>query len=308
MESQVDTINPILDAAKAGDVRLLKPSSRSSAELYKLSPEDAAFFKAQTGIDNDEALKEHILAVQERAYKVVPYPCIRSFTFLHLDMTKLPVYESIINLGRERSNAVLLDIGCCFGVDARKAAADGFPLKNIVASDLKKEFLDLGHDLFKTSPASYPGNFVSGDAFDPDTLDIVPPFNEPPSTQIPDLTTLTSLNPLAGHCSVIHASKFFHLFTEDNQLRLARALAGLLSPEPGSILCGGHVANWEKGVIEVEIGGEVYVMFCHSPESWVAIWDGGVFDKGKVKVDTAMKEYETDEGVYWYLQWAMTRL
>ena len=70
MESQVDTTNPILDAAKAGDVRLLKPSSRSSAELYKLSPEDAAFFKAQTGIDNDEALKEHILAVQERAYKV----------------------------------------------------------------------------------------------------------------------------------------------------------------------------------------------------------------------------------------------
>jgi hypothetical protein len=66
------------------------------------------------------------------------------------------VYEHILELGRERPDALLLDIGCCctsdhdvlltalnnldsilVGVNARKAAADGFPAKNIIASDLR---------------------------------------------------------------------------------------------------------------------------------------------------------------------------
>jgi hypothetical protein len=63
------------------------------------------------------------------------------------------VYEHILELGRERPDALLLDIGCCctsdhdaalnsldsilVGVDARKAAADGFPAKNIIASDIR---------------------------------------------------------------------------------------------------------------------------------------------------------------------------
>ena len=37
---------------------------------YGLSPEQTTFFKAQTGIDDDEELKNHILELQERAYKV----------------------------------------------------------------------------------------------------------------------------------------------------------------------------------------------------------------------------------------------
>jgi hypothetical protein len=37
--------------------------------LYNLSPAQAAFFKTQTGIDDDEDLKRHILEVQAKAYK-----------------------------------------------------------------------------------------------------------------------------------------------------------------------------------------------------------------------------------------------
>jgi hypothetical protein len=37
---------------------------------YNLSHDEAAFFKKETGIDDDEALKQHILALQAEAYNV----------------------------------------------------------------------------------------------------------------------------------------------------------------------------------------------------------------------------------------------
>jgi len=45
------------------EVPVLDPS------LYYLTEAEAAFFKATTGINNDEELKAHILMVQEKAYK-----------------------------------------------------------------------------------------------------------------------------------------------------------------------------------------------------------------------------------------------
>lgn len=38
--------------------------------LYTLDEEEAAFFKSQTGIDDDEELKQHILRAQKDAYEV----------------------------------------------------------------------------------------------------------------------------------------------------------------------------------------------------------------------------------------------
>lgn len=38
--------------------------------LYNLRPKDAAFYKELTGIEDDAALKQHILDVQAKAYKV----------------------------------------------------------------------------------------------------------------------------------------------------------------------------------------------------------------------------------------------
>ncbi|KAG8219065.1 hypothetical protein J3R82DRAFT_4821 [Butyriboletus roseoflavus] len=310
-------------------VSVVKPDAEPLGAAYALSPEQATFFKAQTGIDDDDDLRTHILEVQERAFKIFPYPCIRWFMFLQLRITTLPEYEDIIKLGQERPDGILLDIGCCFGGDARKAIADGFPLKNTVTTDLKKgkshhdlvtmsintdtfqEFYDMGHALFKTTPETYPISFVAGDAFDPNMLQIVPPFDEAPSTERPDLSTLTSLNPLAGRCAVIYASNFFHLFSEENQLRLAKAVAGLLSPLPGSMICGEHVGNWQKGfgVFHDVLAGKIFDMFQHSPESWNAMWDGEVFTKGKVRVDTRIESVKRTAGLaYNRLQWSVVRL
>ena len=39
-------------------------------DLYNLQPQEAAFFKQQTGIHDDELLKQHIIQVQTKAYEV----------------------------------------------------------------------------------------------------------------------------------------------------------------------------------------------------------------------------------------------
>lgn len=131
----------------------------------------------------------------------------------------------------------------------------------------------MGHALFNTTPETYPISFVCGDALDPNILQIVPPFDEPPSTERPDLSTLTSLNPLAGRCAVIYAANIFHMFSEENQLHLAKALAGLLSPQSGSMICGEHSGNKQKGIFHEDIQGWKVEIFQHSPESWSAVWD-----------------------------------
>ena len=176
------------------------------------------------------------------------------------------------------------------------------------------EFADLGHKLFRTTPETYPIAFVPGDAFDPKHLEVVTPFmvTNAPTGPAPDLRSLTSLNPLRGWVSAIHATSFFHLFNEEKQLHLARALAGLLSPEPGSMIFGLHLGLAEKGFTLLER----HHLFCHSPESWAQVWDGLVFEKGMVKVQAKLahiewKSFEGDEAstrLVPFLFWSVTRL
>jgi hypothetical protein len=191
---------------------------------------------------------------------------------------------------------------------------------------LLAEYANLGHKLFKTTQETYPIAFVPGDVFDPNHLEIVPPMasaqastgtGDPPSVSAPDLRSLTSLNPLHGRVSAIRASSLFHLFGEEKQLHLARALAGLLSPEPGSMIFGGHIGVAEKKGFEPSVThGDHDRMWCHSPESWTELWDGLVFEKGMVKVQTELiyverKILEPDapqNSMFTSLAWSVTRL
>ncbi|KAI9059638.1 hypothetical protein FKP32DRAFT_1596194 [Trametes sanguinea] len=292
------------------------------ASLYSIDEEASEFMKTTTGIQDPEEIKEHILAVQAEAYAIYPYPCIRRFAFLSLKLARLPAYKQLLTLGRERKGAIFLDIGCCFGNDIRKAVLDGYPVENVVASDLHSEYWALGHKLFKTTQETFPVPFIPGDAFDPAHLEPVSPFYSPPDTPRPQLETLTSLNPLRGYVSAIHASAFFHLFDEDQQFKLAQALAGLLSPEPGSMLLGAHGGRQDKGY-RTETGARPRAhgggsMFCHSPESWTELWDGQIFKKGTVRVEAFLQETQRDDlknvpGVapgakFYLLVWSVTRL
>ncbi|OJA12417.1 hypothetical protein AZE42_03401 [Rhizopogon vesiculosus] len=288
------------------------------ASLYSLTSEEAAFFKTQIGIDDDDELKRHVM-------EVAPYPCILGFSFLKWHITTNPVYEHILKLGRERPGAVLLDVGCCFGVDSRKAASDGFPMENIISSDINHgnmlplkiilvnnvyvriEFLQLGHELFKTTPASYRGHLLPGDVFDPAFIRIAEPSDNVSAAHAIDLSSLKSLNPLHGRISAIYASKLFHCFTEDKQLHLSRALAGLLSAEPGSVICGDQIGALQKGTHSFGLSAK-HQVFCHSPQTWSSLWDGEIFQKGSVKVETDLVEVTVFEEPMLLMRWSVTRL
>ncbi|PBL03853.1 hypothetical protein ARMGADRAFT_1095995 [Armillaria gallica] len=255
--------------------------------LYELAEDETAFFKAQTGIQDDAALKNHILTIQEEAYKVQPYPCIRRFAFVNLKISTQPCYQQFLNLGKARKGAIYADIGCCFGNDPRKAVADGYPVEQVLASDLLPEFWELGHRLFKSTAETFPARFIPADIFQLKGL-----TREDVPVSVPELTKVQSLVDLRGNISAIHISSFFHLFDEEQQSEIANILAALLSSEAGSMIFGSHVGRREKGFrIEVDSsGGHTRNMFCHSPESWRSLWDGEIFPKGTVHVDAFLRE------------------
>ena len=151
------------------------------------------------------------------------------------------------------------------------------------------ELWDLGHKLFRSTQATYPARFIAGDIFDPSFLTAVPYVRtSSTSAHLPtlDLNSVTSLNDLHGRVSAIYTGAFFHLFSEEKQREVAKLLAGLLFPEPGSIIAGVHGGNARKGLWPPIIGG--YKMFCHSPESWTELWRD-VFNDGKGEEEVSIE-------------------
>lgn len=115
-----------------------------------------------------------------------------------------------------------------------------------------------------------------------------------PTTPRPVLSSLTSLTPLQGHVSAIHASAFFHLFHREEQIRAARALASLLSPIPGSMIFGVHTSARVSG--EREMWQFKRGNYCFSPEDWCALWNGEIFEKGSVVAEATLVENDPWRG------------
>ncbi|KAK0495307.1 hypothetical protein EDD18DRAFT_1171603 [Armillaria luteobubalina] len=278
--------------------------------LYELADDETAFYKAQTGIQDNTALKNHILTIQEDAYKVHPYPCIRRFAFVKLKISAQPCYQQFLNLAKERKGAIYADIGCCFGNDPRKAVADGYPVEQVIAADLLPEFWELGHRLFKSTAETFPARFIPADIFQLKDL-----MKEDVPRAVPELTKVQSLADLRGRISAIHISSVFHLFDEARQFEIAKILATLVSSEPGSMIFGSHLGRHEKGFrIEIDTNSSHRRnMFCHSPESWRSMWDGEIFPKGTVRVDAVLRERGCSDivvpgAIVYVLTWCITVL
>ena len=170
----------------------------------------------------------------------------------------------------------------------------------------------MGHKLFNTTPETFPVPFIQADAFDDKYLVMSPIPNSPPTDPLPPLNELKSLTPLIGRLSAIHTSSFFHLFSEEKQFELAKRIAPLLSPEPGSIIFGSHGGLPEKGERDQKNSHGIH-MFCHSPESWKELWEKQVFPEGQVKVDAFLLDRkiwrpESGERQEPALVWTVTRL
>jgi len=248
--------------------------------ILTLDNDELAFFKETTGIHDEQELKDHICAVQAEAYAVWPYPCIRNFNFTKLKISRLPGYPQMTELVKTRSDAIFLDIGCCFGNDARKAVLDGYPMQNVICSDLRAPYWDCGFALFRDKD-KFHVPFVAGDAFDPAFLSPTPVEKTRPRPSLSEVKTLTELQ---GEVSVIHASSFFHLFDEEHQSRLAHLTGSLLLKEPGSMIFGSHAGLATPG-IRNDRGA-----YGHSPQSWTELWEE-VLGKGKCEVKAELRHH-----------------
>jgi hypothetical protein len=197
---------------------------------------------------------------------------------------------------------------------------------------MHSDFWNYGHELFMSTPETFPAKFIAGDVFNPSMLNPRGPFiNEAEmfnilSSPMPSLSDLSSLTPLQGKLSAIHASAFFHLFSEDEQRTLARLLASLLRPEKGSVIFGEHGAKSQKGFRKRVRGASTGAnqMFCHSPESWKEVWVKDIFggDDGKgderIKVDAGLVQVERkdlldgseseEDATFYIMHWCITRL
>jgi len=204
------------------------------------------------------------------------------------------------------SQTIATDLEVGMTLTCRRARHTRFTFWHYIA-----EFWDLGHTLFRTTPETYPVKFLAGDVFD--DAHLLPTTSRPFGPPLP-VGSVDSLTELQGCVSVIYASSFFHLFSEEKQFEACKRLAALLDPRPGSIIFGSHGATPVKGQRP-----EVFTKtFCHSPESWTQMWEEQIFEKGQVKVSTAFKELETSvEGKavligggtnFYWLSWSVERL
>ena len=167
--------------------------------------------------------------------------------------------------------------------------------------------------MFRTTPETYPVKFLAGDVFDDAYLSLTAPTLSVPPPPVASVNTLIELQ---DRVSVIHASALFHLFSEEKQFELAKRLATLLDPCPGSIIFGVHGGMPVKGQHQPFFPK----MFCHSPESWTQMWEEQIFEKGQVKVNVVLRDLTTaarrlekgvpvEEGaMYYLLDWSVERL
>ncbi|VDC02703.1 unnamed protein product [Peniophora sp. CBMAI 1063] len=271
---------------------------------YSPTAEELEFLKCQTGIDDEEKLKAHVQDVQQRAFAVYPYVCIHQFRFTKPKIAHHFAYPRLLAMPASRSRAIFLDVGSFFGQDIRKAIMDGYPAKDAIASDLRQAFWDVGLELF---PASQPPPFVQADI-----LELSQQTSAPKPVSSVDLGTVTNLASLHGQVTVIHAAELFDLFNFDQQEVVARALASLLSDEPGSMIFGIHSGQPVKRAVQRVIS-DTGTQYCHGPDSWRALWKG-IYGEGVVEVESKVIErldvvYALVSGDQAYnLVWCVTRL
>ncbi|KAJ3828479.1 hypothetical protein F5878DRAFT_409002 [Lentinula raphanica] len=187
------------------------------------------------------------------------------------------------------------------------------------------DFWNFGHELFNSDPSTFLVTFVQGNVLDDSFITIQSPLNpvhdlsnastdsDLSSLSLQSLLSLTpnsypepqSLNPLRGYLSAIHTSAFFHLFDQAEQILIAKKLASLLSPLPGSIIFGSQIGA--DVPMEGVRNGSGTLFYRHSPDSWKEMWEKEVFG-GKanmIRVEAGISRDSERRETIW---WTVTRL
>lgn len=173
-------------------------------------------------------------------------------------MTILPAYRDA--LLQVKAGASVLDLGCCFGQDLRRLAANGASTENMYALDLNPELWELGFDLFRDRK-SMKARFIKANVLD---------FS-------------SELNELKGQVDIIFMCQFLHLFDWEKQTKVLRTIAEL--SRPGTRLMGYQIGR----VKSEECSRPWGTMFYHNVDSFKKLWRNVEIETGITwTVDVAM--------------------
>ena len=249
--------------------------------LPSIPPTFAKLMNDYSGIPPDKQ-HDHILQLRDRAYKHYPYPCLGRWRFLDLDLSVHPLYQRVLDILTSDlktpniPQTTFLDLGCCLGQDIRKLISDLLETtsniqlphpprieiaKRLYGADLRPEFIQLGYELFNDEESTLPRNHFTAPA---DVFETSP---------------TAPLAALDGKVSVLNCTAVFHLFSWDEQKKLAaRCLkllnrSGIASKDGSSkkaLLLGAQTANVTADEYARRSGG---TRFRHNDRSWSTLWD-----------------------------------
>ena len=168
--------------------------------------------------------------------------------FLDLSMMASEIYPQVLE--RTKHGEKFLDLACCFGQEIRKLVFDGAPSSNTYGSDRWGDFISISYELFKDKDRLQT-TFITADVFD-------------------DSSTLTNL---AGQMNIIYTGDFFHLFSLEDQERIALRIVQLLEPQPGSLIIGRQSGSENPGEYSRSGDTSGRKHFRHNPQSWKELWD-----------------------------------
>ncbi|KAL9026911.1 MAG: hypothetical protein Q9196_004494 [Gyalolechia fulgens] len=288
------------------DIEVLPDATRELFERYSAVPA--------------EEVIDHIQKMRSRAFEIYPYPCIGQLRFLNLSLSRHPLYPEVLERLRPRRSAegqqhgslsisgqssgityhharpqVLLDLGCCLAQDLRKLVLDGVPSENLYGLDMEKDFIDLSYDLFHDR-ATLKSQFIIEDLLRTDRQGDPPDRagDGPPGTALAWSTPAgIPLASLYNRVSIIVANSFFHNYNYSDQLRLAKRVMQLLSPEPGSLVLGRQVGSTQPG--EYNALDNKGTRYSHDVDSFRSFWDQVAEEIGngcKFRVEAVLDEEE----------------
>lgn len=199
-----------------------------------------------------------MLSQRDRAWNVLPYPCVGQMRFLDFPLSSMPSYPTILSrLADPDSESSLIDVGCGLGQELRKLVFDGaHGSKNrfgarLVGLDIESQFIDLGYDLFQDRD-SFPGRFVAGDLLD-----------DAPTNPI---------SSLAGSADFIFIASFLHLWNWDKQVQACVRLVRLLKDQPGTMVVGRQIGSPEPGEHLFPVDPSI-LAFSHDGATFTKLWE-----------------------------------
>ena len=131
------------------------------------------------------------------------------------------------------------------GSEVRKLVFGGYPATNVLASDIRQEFIDLGYDLYEDRQTCGI-RFFQDDLFSLLSAGVPKPTSTD-SLSRPGLSQVSRLSDLVGRVNHIYLGALFHLYTEDTQLAIALIVGTVLKREEGSVVFGRHQGHEEEG-------------------------------------------------------------